>query len=106
MSDPHPTGSLAQFRSLMRSFVLDPGLLFGQFLSAEHRLQVITQEVGQTCDRIFTPVVTLCTFLGQILSDDHTCQAAVNRLIAWRVARGLPPCSADTGGYCKRVVPA
>ena len=101
MSDPHPTGSLAQFRSLMRSFVLDPGLLFGQFLSAEHRLQVITQEVGQTCDRIFTPVVTLCTFLGQILSDDHTCQAAVNRLIAWRVARGLPPCSADTGGYCK-----
>jgi Transposase DDE domain len=101
MSDPNPTGSLAQFRSLMRSVVLDPGLLFGQFLSAEHLLEVLTQEVGQTCDRIFTPVVTLCTFLGQILSDDHTCQAAVNRLIAWRVARGLPPCSADTGGYCK-----
>jgi hypothetical protein len=46
-------------------------------------------------------MVTLLTFLGQILSDDHSCQAAVDRLIAWRVARGLPPCSSDTGGYCK-----
>jgi hypothetical protein len=57
--------------------------------------------VGKTCDRIFTPLVTLCTFLGQILSDDHSCQAALDRLIAWRAARGLPACSADTGGYCK-----
>jgi hypothetical protein len=36
-----------------------------------------------------------------VLGDDHSCQAAVGRLIAWRAARGLPPCSADTGGYCK-----
>ena len=57
--------------------------------------------MGKTCDRIFTPLVTLCTFLGQILSDDHSCQAALDRLIAWRAARGLPACSADTGGYCK-----
>ena len=25
----------------------------------------------------------------------------MDRLIAWRLARGLPACSADTGGYCK-----
>src|SRR4051794_15452990 len=46
-------------------------------------------------------MVTLATFLGQIFAEDHSCQAALDRLIAWRAARGLPACSADTGGYCK-----
>ena len=57
--------------------------------------------MGKTGDRIFTPLVTLATFLSQVLSDDHSCRAAVARLLAWRAARGLPPCSPDTGGYCK-----
>jgi hypothetical protein len=61
----------------------------------------VAEEVGQTRDRIFTPLVTLVTFLGQILAEDHSCQAAVDRLLAWRAARGLPKCSTDTGGYCK-----
>ena len=52
-------------------------------------------------DRIFTPVVTLCTFLSQIHSDDPSCRAAVARLNATRVAQGLAPCSPLTGGYCK-----
>ena len=30
------------------------------------------------------PLVTLAAFLGQVLTDDHSCQAAVDRLIAWR----------------------
>jgi Transposase DDE domain len=59
------------------------------------------QEVGKTRDRIFTPMVTLSLFLSQLLSDDHTCLPAVTRLLAWRTARGLSPCSVDTGGYCK-----
>ena len=101
MSDPNHGGSPAQFRSLFRSLVLDPGLLFNHVLSAEHLAAAVAQEVGKTCDRIFTPVVTLCTFLAQVLSDDHSCRAAVARLLAWRTAQGLSPCSADTGGYCK-----
>ena len=47
------------------------------------------------------PLVTLAVFLAQVLSDDHSCRAAVARLLAWRAARGLPACSPDTGGYCK-----
>ena len=58
------------------------------------------QEVGETCDRILTPLVTLATFLSQILSDDHSCRAAVARLKGWRAAHRLPPCSLATGGYC------
>ncbi len=49
---------------------------------------------------IYTPAITVWVFLSQCLSPDHSCRDAVARLIAWRVARGLKPCSADTGAYC------
>jgi hypothetical protein len=101
MSDPNPAGSAAQFRSLLRSFVLDPAPLCTRGLDAPRLVRIIAAQAGRTRDRIFTPMVTLVTFLGQILSDDHSCQAAVDRLIAWRAARGWPPCSPDTGGYCE-----
>ena len=49
---------------------------------------------------VYTPAVTVWSFLSQCLSPDHSCRDAVARLIAWRVAQGLLPCSADTGAYC------
>jgi len=49
---------------------------------------------------IYTPVVTVWVFLSQCLSADHSCRDAVARLIAWRVTRGLKPCSAETSAYC------
>jgi putative transposase len=49
---------------------------------------------------IYTPAVTVWVFLSQCLSPDHSCCDAVARLIAWRLACGLKPCSADTGAYC------
>ena len=52
-------------------------------------------------DRIFSPLVTLWVFLGQVLSADHSCRAAVARLIAHRLAQGQRPCSAETGAYCQ-----
>jgi hypothetical protein len=52
-------------------------------------------------DRIFSPLVTLWVFLGQVLSADHSCRAAVARLLAHRLSRGQAPCSAETGAYCQ-----
>jgi len=49
---------------------------------------------------VYTPAVTVWVFLSQCLSADHSCREAVARLIAWRVAQGQSPCSADTGAYC------
>lgn len=49
---------------------------------------------------IFTPAVTIWTFLSQCLSADHSCRDAVAGLIAWRLAAGLKTCSANTGAYC------
>ena len=39
--------------------------------------------------------------MGQVLSADHSCRAAVARLIAHRISRGQRPCSAETGAYCQ-----
>ena len=57
--------------------------------------------VGHWLDRIFSPLVTLWVFLGQVLSPDHSCRAAVARLAAHRLAHVQRPCSARTGAYCR-----
>lgn len=101
MSDPNPALADPQARSLFQSFVLDPAMIFARVIDSEDIARAIAEEVGNTRDRIFTPLVTLSLFLSQLLSDDHTCLPAVTRLLAWRTARGLSACSVDTGGYCK-----
>jgi hypothetical protein len=49
---------------------------------------------------IFTPFVTLCTFLSQVLDPDQSCRAAVARVIVWLAINGRKPCSEHTGAYC------
>src|SRR6516225_1315003 len=100
MSQPITTQSITQFRGLFRSLVLDPMLLYAHVLSAKIVAQIVHEEVGETDDRIYTPLVTLATFLAQIFSNDQSCRNAVARLRSWRVAHGLEPCSLATGGYC------
>jgi hypothetical protein len=43
--------------------------------------EVVAQEVGKTCVRIFSPRITLPLFLGQFLRDGHSCRGAVIRLL-------------------------
>jgi hypothetical protein len=50
--------------------VLDLATLYAHVLTIEVVAQVVLQELGQTEDHIFTPLVTLATFLFQILSND------------------------------------
>src|SRR6476469_2911763 len=100
MRRSHPRSFRAQANTLRRQFLQDGGLPFTDVLTEE----VITEAlaaVGVWLDRIFSPLVTLWVFLGQVLSADHSCRAAVARLIAHRVARGQRPCSAHTGAYCQ-----
>jgi hypothetical protein len=51
--------------------------------------------------RIYTPLITLWTFMTQVLDTDHSCRKAVRSLIAFLVAEGQPAISADTSNYCK-----
>jgi hypothetical protein len=45
--------------------------------------------------------VTPRVFLGQVLSADPSCPAAVAGVIVHRVSQGLRPCSSETGAYCQ-----
>jgi hypothetical protein len=78
-----------------------PGLPF-----ADHLPATLIHDTAKTLgclfrQRIFTPAVTLWTFLSQVLDPDHSCRQAVARLLAYRTSHGLRPCSPDNGAYCK-----
>jgi Transposase DDE domain len=78
-----------------------PALPFAEVLG-ESRLHSLLAELKIFFrDRIYNPCVTLWTFLSQVLSPDHSCRAAVARLLAFRTAAKQTPCSADTASYCQ-----
>src|SRR5215207_9313833 len=85
---------------LRRQFLQDGDLPFTDVLTEGLIAQALAAITGGL-DRIFSPLVTLWVFLGQVLSANHSCRAAVARLIAHRVARGQAPCSPRTGAYCQ-----
>jgi hypothetical protein len=86
---------------LRHQFLQDGGRPFADVLSADLVAQALTVIGGVWYDRVYPPLVTLWVFLGQVLSPDPSCRAAVARLNAHRVARGQRPCSARTGAYCQ-----
>jgi len=90
-----------QVRFLRRQFLQDGDLPFTDVLSESAVAQALKAFDVVWLDRIYSPLVTLWVFLGQVLSQDHSCRAAVARLIAHRVSRGQRPCSAETGAYCQ-----
>ena len=86
---------------LRRQFLQDSELPFCNILSEQVVSQALTAIATCWLDRIYPPLVTLWVFLGQVLSQDHSCRAAVARLLAHRVSCGQRPCSAKTGAYCQ-----
>src|SRR5947209_7566674 len=89
-----------QLNFLRRQFLQDGDLPVTNVLTEDVLAQALADITGWL-DRIFSPLVTLWVFLGQVLSADHSCRAAVARLIAHRLARGQRPCSPQTGAYCQ-----
>src|SRR5215472_10365809 len=100
MRSRHPASFREQLGTLRRQFLQDGDLPFTDVLTEEVIAQALAAVTGWL-DRIFSPLVTLGVFLAQVLSADHSCRAAVARLIAHRLARGQRPCSARTGASCQ-----
>src|SRR6478736_1926160 len=100
MRPAHPVSFRRHARFLRRQFLQDGDLPFTNVLTEDVIAQALAA-VGGWLDRVFSPLVTLWVFLGQVLSADHSCRAAVARLNAHRAARGQRPCSARTGAYCR-----
>jgi Transposase DDE domain len=90
-----------QVRLLRQQFLQDGELPFTDVLSEGTVTQAMKALSVVWLDRVYSPLVTLWIFLAQVLSQDHSCRAAVARLIAHRVSRGQRPCSAETGAYCQ-----
>jgi hypothetical protein len=100
MRQSHP-GSFRRHAALLRrQFLQDGGLPFADVPTDDVLTQALAA-AGHWLDRVYSPLVTLWVFLGQVLSPDHSCRAAVARLSAHRTARGQRPCSARTGAYCR-----
>ena len=51
--------------------------------------------------RVYSPWITLNIFLAQILSDDQSCDDAVDRFQKFRYDQGLPAVATGTGSYCE-----
>ena len=100
MRHSRPGAFRDQATFLRRQFLQDGDLPFTDVLTEDVIAQALAT-VGNWLDRIFSPLVTLWVFLGQVLSADHSCRAAVAHLIAHRLGRGQKPCSARTGAYCQ-----
>ena len=90
-----------QVRFLRRQFLQDGDLPFANVLSEEVVSRALSASDAIWKDRIYSPLVTLWVFLSQVLSADHSCRAAVARLIAHRLSLGQSPCSPETGAYCQ-----
>jgi hypothetical protein len=97
----NPARFREQVRFLRRQFLQDGDLPFTDVLSVKIISQALTAVDVAWKDRIYTPLVTLWIFLGQVLDADHTCRAAVARFVAHRVSHGQGACSAKTGAYCQ-----
>ncbi len=83
-------------KSLHESDVLP----FHEILDARMVKAALAAEGVSFSERLYTPLVTLCVFLSQVLDPDHSCRAAVARLIVWLSINGQKPCAPDTGSYC------
>jgi hypothetical protein len=90
-----------QVEFLRYQFLQDGELPFSNVLSEEVVAEALAAISTCWLDRIYSPLVTLWVFLSQVLSADHSCRAAVARLIAHRISRGQCPCSGETGAYCQ-----
>jgi len=90
-----------QIRFLRCQFIQDANLPFSDVLSNATLTQALAAINVCWKDRIYSPLVTLWVFLGQVMSADHSCRSAVARLIAHRISNGQSPCSSATGAYCQ-----
>ena len=95
-------GVRRQLRFLRQQYLQDGQLPFVNCLSEDCIAQALNALGVCWKDRIYSPLMTLWVFLGQILSADHPCRAAVARLIVHRLAHGLEPCSSEPALTAKR----
>lgn len=74
---------------------------FFNILTSPQLLEQTEAHLPEHRERLYPPTVTLAMFMRQVLNEDRSCQKAVNRWAAQRVAEGLSANSVDTAAYCR-----
>lgn len=90
-----------QVSEQVNSFCDSKALPFHDVLDAAMVEQALDAEGVRFNESTYTPFVTLCAFLSQVLDPDHSCRGAVAKLIVWLILCGRKPCSPETGTYCE-----
>jgi hypothetical protein len=90
-----------QSRMLSRAVRTTDAHAFFNLLTDDSMLDQVEVQLPMHRERLLPPTETLAMFLAQALSADRSCQHAVNRFVAGRVAGGLSACSTATGAYCR-----
>jgi hypothetical protein len=76
-------------------------LCFRDLLPKKDVEKVIQQHHVHFRERLYTPLITIWTFLYQVLASDQSCRAAVARLLAFLRVNGDTSGSPKTDPYCK-----
>src|SRR5215467_5399845 len=95
MPHSNPGSFRAQVRFLRRQFLQDGELPFTNVLTEEAISQALAA-LGNWLDRIFSPLVTLWVFHGQVMSADQSCRDHVARLLAHSQDKGKSTESTET----------
>ncbi len=74
---------------------------FFNLLTSPDLLSVVEDALPEHRERRFPPTETLSMFLAQAMNADRSCQNIVNEAALTRALYGMPPCSSNTGSYCK-----
>ena len=81
--------------------VEDQDLCFGKLLPKEQVEAALQRHQVRFRERLYTPLLTIWTFLYQVLASDQSCRAAVARLWPSCASAAKDPGSAKTDPYCK-----
>jgi hypothetical protein len=99
-----PDSRQQQAQAFRAAFLQTDGLPLDDVFTADDIVTAFA-DAGSDCrgsaTAIFTPLLSLWAFLGQLLHSDHSCRAAVLRVIVLCAALTRPIPATDTAAYCR-----
>jgi hypothetical protein len=95
------SSQVSRVQKCRQKLIEDQDLCFAELLPTEQIKAAIEQHQVRYRQCLYTPLVTIWTFLYQVLASDQSCRAAVARLLAFLCVAGNGPISAKTDPYCK-----
>ena len=100
-SQAQQQSQVSRVKKCRQHLAVDHDLCFTKLLPESQIETAIEQHHVCFRERLYTPLVTIWTFLYQVLAPDQSCRAAVARLLAYLCVGGRDTGSPKTDPYCK-----